>query len=83
MPAYKKIFINLSRRKECINEINKLNRDDSDLTITIQLKAPAEKIMRLHITGYYEDECLYSMTREEFIMNYKEYRVNKQKHAIS
>ena len=83
MPAYKKIFINLSRRKGYTNEINKLNRDDSDLTITIQLKAPAEKIMRLHITGYYEGECLYSMTREEFIMNYKECGVNKQKHAIS
>ena len=83
MSAYEKIFINLSRRKGYTNEINKWNRDDSDSTITIQLKVPVEKIMRLHITGYNEGECLYSMTREELIMNYKEYGVNKQKHAIS
>ena len=39
-----KIFINLRRGKGYTNEIENLNRDDSDLTITIHLKAPAEKI---------------------------------------
>ena len=52
--ADKEIFINLRRRKGSTNEIEKLNRDDSDLTITIQLKVPAEKKVRLHVTGYYQ-----------------------------
>ena len=52
--ADKEIFINLRRRKGYTNEIEKLNRDDSDLTITIQLKVPAEKKVRLHVTGYYQ-----------------------------
>ena len=43
----------------------------------------AEKKKRLHITGYYQGEYLYTMMREELIMYYKEYGVNKQKHAIS
>ena len=63
--------------------MEKLNRNDSDLIITIQLFVPAEKKMRLHITGYCQGEYLYSVTREALIMNYKEYGVNKQKHAVS
>ena len=50
----KKIFIDLRRRKGYINEIEKLNRDDSDLTITIKLKAAGTKKVRLRVTGYYQ-----------------------------
>ena len=57
-----------------------MNRDDRDLTITIHLKAPAKKKMRLGVTGYYQGEYLYSMMREGLTTNYNEYGVNKQKH---
>ena len=67
--ADKKIFIELRRRKGYTNEIEKLNKDDSDFTITIQLKVPAEKKMKLHVTGYYQGEYLYSMTMEGLIMS--------------
>ena len=77
------IFIDLRRVKGYTNEIEKLNRNDKDLTITFQLKVPVEKIMRLRVTGYYQAQYLYSMMRERLIMNYKEYGVNKQKQAIS
>ena len=33
--------------------------------------------MRLSVTGHYQGECLYSLSYEGLIMNYKEYRVNK------
>ena len=52
--ADKKRFIDLRRRKGYTNEIGKLNRDDSDFAITIQLKVPGEKKMILHVTGYYQ-----------------------------
>ena len=74
-----KIFIDLRRRKGYTNEIEKLNRDDSDLSITITLKNAAAKKMRLRVTGYYQGEYLYSLSNEGPIMNYKEYSVNKQK----
>ena len=38
-----KIFIDLRRGKGYTNEIEKLNRDDSDLKITIKLKPAAAK----------------------------------------
>ena len=78
--ADKKIFIDLRRRKGYTNKTKKLN---SDLTITIQLKTAATKKMRLYVTGYLQGKYLCSMTREGLIMNYKEYGVSKQKHAIS
>ena len=83
MPANKKIFIELRHGKGYTNKIKKLNRDDSDLTVTIQLKVPAEKKIRLRVTSSYQGKYSYSMMREGLIINYKEYRVNKQKHTIS
>ena len=43
MSANEKIFMDLRCRKGYTNEIKKLNRDDSDLTITINLKAATTK----------------------------------------
>ena len=81
MSANEKIFIDLRCRKGYTNKIKKLKKDDSDLTITIQPKVLVAKKVRLCVSSYYQGEYLYS--REGLIINYKEYRVNKQKHAIS
>ena len=77
--ADEKFFIDLRCRKSYTNEIEKLNRDDSDLSIAITFKKAAAKKMRLRVTGYYQGEYLYSLSSERLIMNYKEYNVNKQK----
>ena len=57
-----KIFIDLRCRKGYTNEIEKLNKDDSDLTITIQLKTAATKKMRL---------CNWVPPRQILILNDK------------
>ena len=79
----KKIFIDFKTQKKIHKRNGKLHKDDSDLTITIQPNAWTENKTRLCITGYYQVEHLYSMTRERLIINHKEYGVNKQKHGIS
>ena len=87
LPIQKQYFTNadeknsmdLRRGKGYTNEIKKLNRDDSDLPITITLKNAAAKRMRLHVIGCYQGEYLYSLSNEGLKMNYKEYSVNKQK----
>ena len=33
--------------------------------------------MRLHVTGYYQCECMYMLGKDGLIMNYKEYTVQK------
>ena len=82
-----KIFIDLRRGKGYTNEIEKLNRDDSNLSVRITLKngtaKKKKKKKRLWVTGYYQGKYLYSLSNNGLIMNYKEYRVNKQKSAIS
>ena len=37
--------------------------------------------MRLRVTGYYQDEYLYSMARQGLIMNYKENGVKKKQRS--
>ena len=62
--AHEKIFIDLRPGKRYTNKIEKLKRNDTDLTITIQLKTTAAKKMRLHVTGYFQGEYLNSLMRE-------------------
>ena len=83
MTADRKIFIDLRRGKGYTDEFEKLNRDDSDLTITINLQAAATRKMRLRMISYFQGKYLYSLSRKGLIMNYKEYSVNRQKNAIS
>ena len=44
----------MRRSKEYSGELEKLTRDDSDLTITIVLKEAVKKKTRLRVTGYYQ-----------------------------
>ena len=58
-------------------DLEKINRDDSDLTITVTFKAASTEKMMLRITGYYQGEYLYSLSKEGLIMSYKECGISK------
>ena len=51
-----KLFIDLRPGKGYTGELEKINREDSDLTITVPLKAATTKKMRLRVTGHYQGE---------------------------
>ena len=72
-------YIDISRRKGYTGELERVNRDDSDLTVTVELKAAATSVLRLHVTGYFLGEYMYMLNKDGLIMNYKEYGANKQK----
>ena len=74
-----RVYIDIRRNKGYTGEFERVNRDDSDLSITINLKAAAAKKMRLRVTGYFQGEYMYMLGKDGLIMNYKEYGVNKQK----
>ena len=59
-----KLFIDLKRGKGYTRELEKINRDDSDLTVPITLKAVSTKKMRLCVTGYYQGEYIYTLSNE-------------------
>ena len=76
-----RVYIDIRRSKGFTGELERVNRDDSDLTVTIDLKNAAVKKMRLRVTGYFQGEYYYLISSSGLIMNYKEYGVSKIKTA--
>ena len=77
--ADEQVYINIRHSKGFTGKFECVNCDDSDLAVTVDLKATAPKNMRLRIPGYFQGEYMYMLSKDGLIMNYKEYRVNKQK----
>ena len=73
------VYIDIRRSKGYTGEFERVNRDDSDLSVTVDIKAAAAKKMRLRVTGYFQGEYMYLLGKDGLIMNYKEYGMNKQK----
>ena len=76
-----RVYIDIRRSKGFTGELERVNRDDSDLTVTVDLKAAATKKMRLRITGHFQGEYNYMISSNGLIMNSKEYGVSKIKTA--
>ena len=74
-----RVYVDIRWSKGYTGEFERVNWDDSDLSITIDLKAATAKKMRLTITGYFQGEYIYMLGKGGLIMNYKEYGVKKQK----
>ena len=78
-----KVYIDIRRSKGYTGEFERVNRDDSDLVVTVDLKKAADKKMRLYITGYYQGEYMYMLTKDGLITSHKEYSVAKIKHRVN
>ena len=74
-----KVYIDIRRSKGYTGEFERVNRDDSDLVVTTDLKNAATKKMRLYVTGYYQGEYMYMLTKGGLVMNHKEYSIAKIK----
>ena len=74
-----KVYIDIRRSKGYTSELERVNRDDSDLSVTVDLKAAATKKMRLYIRGYYQTEYMYMLSKHGLTMQLKEYSVAKIK----
>ena len=67
----------MTRSKGYTDELEKLNRDDSGLAVTIGLKEAAAKKLRLRITGYSQAEYWYLLLNKGYIISYKNYNISK------
>ena len=74
-----KVYIDIRRSKGYTSELERVNRDDSDLSVTVDLKVAATKKMRLYIRGYYQTEYMYMLSKHGLTMQLKEYSVAKIK----
>ena len=53
----------MRRSKGYTDELEKLTRDDSNITLTVELKAAATKTMRLRVAGYSQAEYYYTLSK--------------------
>ena len=76
-----RIYIDMRRSKGYTDKLEKLNRDDSGLAVTIGLKEAAAKKLRLRITDYSQAEYWYLLSNKGYIMSYKNYNISKADEA--
>ena len=62
-----RIYIDMRRSKGYTDKLEKLNRDDSDLVVTIGLKEATAKTLRPRITGYSQAEYWYFLSKKVFL----------------
>ena len=67
----------MRRSKGYTDELEKINRDDSGIALTISLKAAAAKKLRYRITGWSQGEYWYLLSNRGYIMSYKNYNISK------
>ena len=78
-----RLYVDLRRGRGYINELEKVVRNDSSLTLTITLKDAAVNKMRLRVVGYHQREYMYSMTNLGLLLSYKDYGVVAQNEMVA
>ena len=78
-----RLYVDLRRGRGYTSELEKVVRNDSPLTLTITLRKTATKKMRLRVVGYYQGECLYSITNLGLLLSYKDYGIVAQNEMVA
>ena len=60
-----KIYIDMKRSKGYTDELEKLTRNDNDISVTVKLKAAATKKLRLKIVGYLQCDYFYTTSNHD------------------
>ena len=70
-------MIAFRRSKGYTDKLEKINRDDSGLALTITFKKAAAKKLRCRTVGWSQGEYWYILSNKGFIMSYKNYNISK------
>ena len=72
-----RIQIDMRRSKCYTDELEKINRDDSGIALTISLKSAASRKLRFRITGFSQTEYSYLLSNKGYIVSYENYNISK------
>ena len=72
-----RIYVDMRRSKGYADELEKINRDESRIALTISLKEANGKKMRFRITSFSQGEFWYLLSNRGYIMSYKNYNISK------
>ena len=78
-----KLYVDLRRGRGYSNELERIVRNDSSVTLTITLRTTAAKKMRLRVVGYYQGEYIYTMTNLGLLLSYKDYGIVAQNEMVA
>ena len=78
-----KLYVDLRRGRGYSNELERIVRNDSSLTLTVTLKNAATKKMRLRVVGYYQGEYIYTMANLGLLLYYKDYGIVAQNEMVA
>ena len=81
--SQEKLYVDIRRGRGFSNELERIVRNDSSLTLTITLKNTAVKKMRLRVVGYYQGEYIYSMTDLGLLLSYKDYEIVAENEMVA
>ena len=71
------IWVDMRRSKGYTDELEKINRDDSGLAVTIDFKEATAEKLRLRITGYSQGESYHLLSNKGYIMSFKNFNISK------
>ena len=77
-----RLYTDLRRGQGYTGELEKINRNDSSLTLTITLKQAATKKMKLRVIGYYQGEYLYTYSSQGILSTFKDYSIIEQNKMV-
>ena len=72
-----RIYIHMRRSKGYTDELEKINRDDRGIALTMKLKKAPAKKLQFRITGFSRAEYWYLLSNKGYIMSYKNYNISK------
>ena len=78
-----RLYVDLRRGRGYSNELERIVRNDSSLTLTITLQKAAVAKYRLRVVGYYQGEYIYSMTNLGLLLSYKDYGIVAQNEMVA
>ena len=60
-----------------------MNRNDSDLSLTVTLKNVATKKMRLRVIGYCQGKYLHTLSNQGILLTFKDYGIVEQDKTVT
>ena len=78
-----RLYVDLRRGRGYSNELERIVRNDSSLTLTVTLKDAAATKYRLRVVRYYQGEYIYSMTNLGLLLSYKDYGIVAQNEMVA
>ena len=72
-----RIYLDLRASSGYMNKAKKLERNDSKINVSIQLKAAATKKLRLRVWAYAIGEYLYILSKNGLTLRHRTYAINQ------